>query len=207
MKNVISILFLASAAMISVFFTSKQFVCEKVLCSYDGIKNIETQKQSYSLALDNAKNLEARRNELTQKYNNISTEDITKLESLVPNNVDNIKLVLELETLAQKHDLLIENPKLENKSEITTGNTNQPGRNPNDPSSLPYGTFRLDFSVRADYQKLKSFISDIEKNLRLIEIVSIDLKVPENVDKTKLKKYPEGTYDVNIKAVIYYLKN
>lgn len=209
MKNIIAILFLVSAALISVFFTSKQFVCEQTSCSYDGIKTIDKQKLSYTAALNNAKNLEARRNELTQKYNSISAEDINKLESLLPNNVDNIKLVLELETLAQKYDLLIENPKLETKSESNTGNgaTAPNSRNPNDPSVLPYGTFKLDFTVRANYQNLKYFITDIEKNLRLIEIVGIELKVPENVDKTKIKKYPPGTYDVNIKTVIYYLKN
>lgn len=210
MKNIISILFLVSGVMISVFFTSKQFVCDKSTCSYNGIKTIEKEKQSYTIALENAKNLEARRSELTQKYNSISIEDINKLENLLPNNVDNIKLVLELETLAQKYDLLIENPKLETSS-LTSGNTNIAGgpnlRTPNDPSILPYGTFTMDFSVRSNYQNLKYFIEDIEKNLRLIEIVGIELKVPENIDKTKIKKYPPGTYDVNIKAVIYYLKN
>ncbi len=220
MKTILSIIFFVAAIVITVFFTVPQYNCAIPACSYDGIKAISANKSSYSAALTSAQNLEARRDDLTKKYNTVSPEDHQKIEALLPNNVDNIKLVLELETLAKKYGLLIESPKLDTKAttgsaDIGTTTTGQAIRAAGDTGlagSLPYGSFTLDFTVRATYENAKLLLSDIEHNLRLIEPVSVTLKVP-GVDTsspattTKTKKYPPGTYDVTIKTVIYYLKN
>jgi hypothetical protein len=212
MKLIISIIFILSSVGITVFFTIPQYNCEKSKCSYDGIKAIRTQKISYSSALDSAKNLESRKSDLTSRYNSITEEERQKLESLLPNNVDNIKLVLELETLAKRYGLVVESPKLETKIETVpaSGQTIRNDSNPNLPSSYPYGTFTLDFTVRSTYSNAKLLMNDIEKNLRLIEPVSFSIKVPtldDTNNKSKQKTYPKGVYDINIKAVIYYLKD
>ncbi len=219
MKTILAIIFFVSAVGITIFFTVPQYNCAVPECAYDGIKAIRVKKASYNAALTSAQNLEARRDDLTKKYNTVTEEDHQKIEALLPNNVDNIKLVLELETLAKKYGLLIESPKLETKTIVekndanTTGQAIRAGADSGLATSLPYGTFTLDFTVRATYENTKLLLSDIEHNLRLIEPVSITLKVPgvdttvASVTNPKAKKYPPGTYDVTIKTVIYYLKN
>lgn len=220
MKSILAIIFFVSAIVITIFFTVPQYNCAIPDCAYDGIKAIRVKKISYNAALSSAQNLEARRDDLTKKYNTVTEEDHQKIEALLPNNVDNIKLVLELETLAKKYGLLIESPKLETKTITektdatnTTGQAIRAGADSGLSTSLPYGTFTLDFTVRATYENTKLLLSDIERNLRLIEPVSITLKVPgadtttASVVNPKAKKYPPGTYDVTIKTVIYYLKN
>jgi len=220
MKILLSIVFITSAILVSLFFTSKQYkggttpFCKGIdqSCFFDGIKTLRENKVSYITALATAQDLESRRNELTNKYNSVSDEDRTRLEALLPNNADNIKLILELEAIAKKRGILIESPKLQNEIVISKSITGQDLRGDvaSDPNgALPYGTFSFDFTVRTNYENMKTLISDIEKNLRLIEIVSISIKVPEvnPKDFAKLKLYPDGTYDVNLKGVIYYLKN
>lgn len=217
MKSILSLIFIAAAIGITIVFTVPQYVCEMPSCSYSGIKAIRNEKISYTAALKSAEDLESRREDLTKKYNSVSVEERQRLEALLPNNVDNIKLVLELETLAKKYGLLIESPKLENKTESTKveptnsqGQAIRAGAEAGLSSSLPYGTFTLDFTVRSTYDNAKLLVKDIERNLRLIEPVAITLKVPvaENLaTNSKAPKYPPGTYDITIKAVIYYLKN
>mgnify|MGYP000744691204 CR=1 FL=1 len=209
MKIILSILFISAATVVTIFFTAPQFMCTKDTCSYDGIKKLKTDQNSYITALSNAEDLDLRRTDLETKYNSVSAEDKQKLENLLPNNVDNIKLVLELETLAKKYGLLIESPKLQNEVE-----TIKPGAPAGQDirgtsSAVSYGTFSLDFTVRSSYENAKMLIDSIEKNLRLIEPVSITIKVPDMVtlDKNKVKLYPPGTYDVKLHTVIYYLKN
>lgn len=209
MKIILSILFISAATVVIIFFTAPQFMCTKDTCSYDGIKKLKTDQNSYITALSNAEDLDLRRTDLETKYNSVSAEDKQKLENLLPNNVDNIKLVLELETLAKKYGLLIESPKLQNEVE-----TIKPGAPAGQDirgtsSAVSYGTFSLDFTVRSSYENAKMLIDSIEKNLRLIEPVSITIKVPDMVtlDKNKVKLYPPGTYDVKLHTVIYYLKN
>jgi len=220
MKTIISIVFIIASVCTTVFFILPQYNCVKDTCGYDGIKSIRSNKIAYTLALKSAQDLESRRENLTQKYNSISSSDRERLEAMLPNNVDNIKLVLELETLAKKYGLLIESPKLETKSDsgnpdVLTNSQGQSIRSNSEaglPLSLPYGTFTLDFTVRSTYSNIKLLISDIERNLRLIEPVALTIKVPGMNEitapqKSQQKSYPPDVYDVTLRAVIYYLKN
>jgi len=215
MKLVISLIFIIAAGCVTMFFTIPQYKCESNVCGYDGIKASKTKNVEYVGALASAQDLESRRAKLTEKYNSISQEERQRLEELLPNNVDNIKLVLELETIAKKYGLLIENPKLETKIETPKSDTSN-GEGQALRASAPsgasagssYGTFTLGFTVHANYADMKNLISDIEKNLRLIEITGINIKVPaEEVPSKNKKVYPPNTYDISIKAIIYYLKN
>lgn len=212
MKTIFSILFLVAAVLITFFLTVPQFTCTKPNCSYNGITTLKANRGSYGSALISAANLESRRADLTERYNSVSPEDRQRLEALLPNNVDNIKLVLELETLARKYGLLIESPKLETQQTLTTTDTQNNNRAANAvglAAALPYGTFTLDFTVRSTYENAKALVADMERNLRLIEPTAITIKVPgieQPAVNTKVK-YPEGVYDVTIRAVIYYLKN
>lgn len=217
-------LFIGGSLLISLFFTLPQYNCtadplsegETAKCDFDGIKALRQKKIIHTQALASARDLEKRRNTLDQKFNAISDEDRKSIESLIPNNVDNIKLVLELETIAKRHGIVIESPKLE-----STATNEQPAVNlqaegaenaANRINSSTHKTFTVDFEFSANYQNIRNFISDLERNLRLIEIVSFDISVPSEISSsnnrtsTNSKKvYPPGVYLVNIRATIYYL--
>ncbi len=216
MKTILSIIFFAASIATTMMFIVPQYMCDKSTCAYDGIKKLRLNKIEYSSAMKSAQDLESRRTSLSERYNSISAEERQRLEDMLPNNVDNIKLVLELETLAKKYGLVIESPKLETKIESTKTDTptNSQGQairaDSGGTPSLPYGTFTLDFTVRATYANAKLLVSDIERNLRLIEPVALTIKVPGPSDvasTTKKTVYPEGVYDITMRAVIYYLKN
>lgn len=216
MKYIFALICLLGAGAIGFFFTSPQYMCSLEKCGYNGIKTLKQNIESYNNALTSAQSLEDRRAELTNKYNSITADEIKRIEEFLPNNVDNIKLVLELETLAKRYGLLIENPKLETKQDDKTAApvNGQAIRDSNVAaglnSALPYGSFTLDFTVRTNYLNMKNLVRDMERNLRLIEPVSIVVSVPDYDSKIinpKKKLNPKGVYDVNIKAVIYYLKN
>ncbi len=216
MKTILSIIFFSASIAIVMIFTIPQYMCDSTTCSYDGIKKLRVDITEYSKAMNSAKDLESRRSSLVERYNSISADDRQRLENMLPNNVDNIKLVLELETIAKKYGLVIESPKLETKIETVkvdapTNSQGQAIRSDNSGSvSLPYGTFTLDFTVRSNYENVKKLISDVEQNLRLIEPVALTIKVPginETTVNGKTTVYPDGVYDVTMRAIIYYLKN
>lgn len=217
MKIILSILFLTSAILVTIFFTMPQFNCTKEKCSYDGIKTLRTNRESYIAAITSSQNLESKRTELEDKYNSVTDDDRQRLENLLPNNVDNIKLLLELEIIAKRNGIIIESPQVAgvvaNTNIAPLGQnlrgTNTPTTVSVDSTDLPYGTFDLNFKVRANYENIKNLVSDLEKNLRLIEPISISISVPEVnlADKNMSKLYANGEYDVNIKSLIYYLKN
>src|SRR3989344_7929444 len=67
---------------------------------YEQVGELRAQAGSYNEALSNSKALENERDKLTAKFNSINPENLAKLEKFLPENVDNIRLILEVEQLA-----------------------------------------------------------------------------------------------------------
>src|SRR3989338_11599292 len=102
-SSIIPMLLLVAA--VGLFFT---FTDPK----YQEIKNIQAQIATYDTALDNSKNLLKIRDGLLLIYNSISSENLNRLELLLPDTVDNIRLVLDIDTIASRHGIIVKNLKL-----------------------------------------------------------------------------------------------
>ena len=164
-SSIIPMLLLVAA--VGLFFT---FTDHK----YQEIKNIQAQVATYDTALDNSKNLLKIRDGLLLIYNSISSENLNRLELLLPDTVDNIRLVLDIDTIASRHGIIVKNLKL-------------------NPSALPDNfdstvenikSIDLSFSVDSDYRNFLSFIRDLEDSLRIIDLVEIKFIDKENFSNT-----------------------
>ena len=78
---------------------------------YKDISSKKNEITSYNEALDNSKALEAERDKLTQKYNLFAIEDLSRLQKLLPNSVDNIRLILEIGKVALPYGMVLKNVK------------------------------------------------------------------------------------------------
>src|SRR3989338_7805341 len=78
---------------------------------YGEIAQLRVQTASYDEALNNSKMLENERDKLTAKYNSINPEDLVKLEKFLPENIDNIRLILEIEQLASPYGMTLKDVK------------------------------------------------------------------------------------------------
>jgi len=74
---------------------------------YNEISVLRGEVASYNEALDNSKALENERDKLTAKYNAINPENLTKIAKLLPENVDNIRLILEIEQIALPYGMVL----------------------------------------------------------------------------------------------------
>ena len=88
---------------------------------YKDISDLRTQVASYNEALNNSQSLEAERDKLTQKYNTIDKDNLTKLEKMLPDSVNNIRLILEIEKLSLQYGMALKDIKYDTKSQTTTG--------------------------------------------------------------------------------------
>src|SRR3989338_4311487 len=88
------------AITIGIFFTFTKSL-------YQNIQDLRAQQVSYNEALTNSKALENERDKLTQKYNSIGGENLDKLKKLLPENVDNIRLILEIEKVAMPYGMTL----------------------------------------------------------------------------------------------------
>jgi len=171
---------------------------------YADINGLKEQVLSYNQALDNSKALEDERDKLTKKYNLIDPENIAKLEKLVPNSVDNIRLILEIEKIAlpygmQLRDVKYDIIKKENDPTVVQGGSVvMPNENKD------YGTWDLSFSTQATYDNFINFMKDLERNLRIVDTSSIQFD--SNVG-TGLNPTFNQVYKYSVKIKTYWLKN
>jgi len=169
--------------------------------TYDQTTVINTRLASYDEALSNAKNLKNERDKLTKIYNSIDPKDLEKLRVLLPDNVDNIRLILEIEGIAKPYGMTLKDVKYDAAPDTKSATTN--GAQAVKQSG--YGTWNLAFSTEASYTNFVSFLKDLESNLRIIDIESIDFS-PSAVT-AGANQTPSNNYKYNIKFKTYWLKN
>jgi len=175
---------------------------------YKEISSAREQVASYNEALDNSKALEAERDKLTQKYNSFDPENLSKLQKLLPDNVDNIRLILEIEKIASPYGMTLKDVKYDvagddTKTPQTPGVVQQKTENL---SNKDYGVWDLEFSTQGTYNNFISFIKDLESNLRIVDVSSIEFSSNTNPSVGLNPSLPEA-YKYGFKIKTYWLKN
>ncbi len=168
-------------------------------------KNISLEREqvaSYNEALNNSKALEAERDKLTQKYNSFDPENLIKLQKLLPDNVDNIRLILEIEKIASPYGMVLKDVKYDaTKKDATSQAITQKAEN-----SLhkDYDVWNLEFSTQGTYNNFVNLIKDLENNLRIVDISSIQFSSNASMG---LNSSLSEAYKYNFKIKTYWLKN
>lgn len=192
-RNVTPLILIVLA--IGIYFT---FTRAKI----DEVKAIQIVNAQYQQALDNSERLVKKRDEILAIYNRISPEDQNRLERMIPDNVDNVRLIIDVNSVAAKHGLTLKNVKTSTTKDQTDPSTrgNQaPNQAPNNNGNVliagGYDTVTLSFDVSGSYQSFLDFLKSMERSLRIMEISKITLKVND-----------AGTYDYGLEFKTFWLK-
>lgn len=176
---------------------------------YNDILLLRTQVTAYDEALDNSKALENERDTLTAKYNSINPDNLIKLQKLLPENIDNIRLILEIEQIASPYGMVLKDVKYsattdEEKNDTTPGTVGavQGGR-AIQPLLKDYGVWDLEFSTVGTFNNFLNFTRDLESNLRIVDISSIQFSSNVNTGPN----FSSEVYKYDFKVKTYWLKN
>jgi Tfp pilus assembly protein PilO len=112
--------------------------------------------------------LHAVRDQLLAKYNSFSPQDLSKLQSVLPDNVDNIRLIIDIDNIASQHGLSLSNVQLGDLSGSSAQSSGAVGA-----SSGPVGSVEVGFTVTTDYNTFLAFLQDLQHSLRIIDVDSI----------------------------------
>ncbi|MEK7606352.1 MAG: hypothetical protein AAB458_02045 [Patescibacteria group bacterium] len=161
MKNVISLILIVVAIILFFSYTNGKFIILKVLGA---------EENKYDQALEKSKELIALRDALLSKYNAIPTDDLEKINRVIPNSVDSVRLIIEINAIAARHKLTLLDIGV---GEVGSGSpiNDVPGRL--GPVSSSYGTVPVAFGVNTTYQGFLEFIADLERNLRLVDLRTV----------------------------------
>jgi hypothetical protein len=132
--------------------------------AYQGTKALSAKVASYNDALDKSKELRSVRDQLLAKRNTFSADDVQKLQEVLPDNVDNIRLIIDINNIASRHGISLS---AVNIGDIGgTQNALAAGAG----SGGPVGNVDIGFAVTTSYDSMLSFLNDLEHSLRLIDV-------------------------------------
>ena len=150
------------------------------------IVKLAEERKKYAEALTNSNSLVSERNKLVEKNNNLSGDDLERLKKLIPDHIDNARLIIDVDNIASRHSLNIRNIDINNDA----GNKEALG-----PDNNPYGALTFKFKIIASYDKFRSFLKDLEDSLRIIDVVGISFTSTET-----------GFYDYEVLIKTYWIK-
>ncbi len=149
-----------------------------VIPRYRVVQTMRADVASYNTRLATAQRLKLSREDLIARYNSIPKADLDNLKTLLPDSVDNIRLIIQLDALATKNGLSsLRNVQYDSTKGDQTKADQAPG------AQRPYGDFQISFETSGQYKNFLSFISDLEQNLRLVDISSVNFAQIANPDK------------------------
>lgn len=172
--------------------------------SFVRLQAAESDLTEYKLTIERANLLRTRIDELTALRNRIIPGDLVRLEAVLPDTIDSVKLALLLDTVAAKHDMTVSAIKIEPELPPTPEvmydpTTGLPIENlmPVDRTSRFLRT-AVSFSLEGSYEQLREFIADLESNLVLMDISQLSISGAESEDADL------GSYDVTVHVYEYH---
>ena len=163
--------------------------------AYSSIQEVQAQIAQYDDALAKAAQLQELKQKLLSRYNSFNPDDINRLQIMIPDHVDNIGLILELDNIASRYGMALENVDVSSASPQSQA----VGGDVIGGSHLKHDSLTLDFSTFGTYANFLTFMQDLESSLRVVDLVSLTL----NQD-TATKGEPAYHFDVSIRT--YWLK-
>jgi len=152
---------------------------------YQDIKKLQAKEKQFDGALTRSKDLRTIRDEKLKVYESFPPEDLERLQKLIPDHIDNIRLVMDLDTTASRYGMRLTNVNVGKPDEgLIEG-----------PLARPYGSITVTFSVTTSYETFLRFLADLEQSLRLVDVVGLSFSGSK-----------ADFYEFNITLRTYWLK-
>jgi Tfp pilus assembly protein PilO len=176
MSNIVATAFLIIAVAIFAFFTNPRWsgVTGSADFSEKSVAELRKDEVEYASALEKTREIERVRSGLLTVYNSIASEDLERLKRLVPDHVDTIRLLLDIQRTAALRNLLL--------TDISLGADREGGNGSQPPTLTPgigpvetrgFDTIELGFTVSGTYESFVAFLRDLEESLRVVDIVNL----------------------------------
>jgi hypothetical protein len=181
MKLATPILMIAAAIGLFFLFVNPKFA---------EVKALQAQGVEYDSAIQRATATVAKKDQLLTKYNSFKPEDITRLRTFLPDTIDTIQLIIDVNAIANTRQSKIESIKV---------TADAPGKAAigGVADTRKHGTAVMDFKVSMTYETFQLFLKDLEQSLRLIDVGSVGFS--PNTEGGNV-------YDYSVSLKTYYLK-
>ena len=179
MKNNTAVILLLLSVGLFYTFTNTQ---------YQNVKSLYAIAGEYKNVLKSVEDIVELRDNLLSDYETIPRTEVDRINKVLPDNADAVRLALDLDTVASRHGISIKN------IQTTTG-AGEGGL-----AVLPgyggiYEKATVTFTFVSDYGNFVDLLVDLERSLRIMNVKSISFQTNDS-----------GLYDHQISVETYWLK-
>ncbi len=162
-KTIFSLISLVAAGAIFFLYTQP---------TYDQVKSSNSEISQYDEALNKAAELQQLKQTLLSKYNTFNPSDVERLQKLLPDHVDNVRLILDIDSIAGRHGMAIQNVVV---SSSQSSKTSQTAIGTVSSSKQKYDSLTIKFTSQGTYDDFRGFLEDMQRSLRIVDLVSLTI--------------------------------
>lgn len=139
---------------------------------YEKSKALRDEAGQYERVLDSVSALNETRNELSLKLADMLSAEVEKMAKVLPSSANTVRLSTELDSIASRYGVTIR--EIQASSQVNEGETaiDLGG-------SGAYEKVVISFQFVSTYESFRSFLNDVERSLRIIDVKSIEFAVGE----------------------------
>lgn len=143
--------------------------------TYDAVNANRTKVASFDEALAKTREIQELKSSLLSRYNLFSGTNLERLQKMLPDHVDNVRLVLDMDGIASKYNIQIQNVAVQ---EPGSGSDESNGAvlNGGSTQNRPYRSLPLQFEVLSTYDEFVLLMRDLESSLRIVDLVSLSVR-------------------------------
>lgn len=161
-----------------------------------GVKALQAESNNLNKAIASAYDLQQKIDDLNQDYIGLSQADKDRLNNFLPDRVDNIKIIVDLNSIAGFNKMTIRDVKISNEDQGTQAATQANAK------ILTGENFSvISFSVDGTYGQLQSFIDDLTRSLRVVDISAVSFT---SADQAAAKGPGVSRYNIELRT--YWFK-
>lgn len=195
MSNLISIFLIIASAGIFFGYIRPTYgaVTGNTELEARSINELKEERGRYIDALNKTKEIEQARTGLLERYNRIPTKERERLEKLLPDHIDSVRLIIDINNIAAQYGMALKNINLAQTDSATTpANSYAIG-----PTEDRFKAVQLKFSITGSYEDFRSFVRDLERSLRMVDIEAISFGASKDEYDYAITI---STYRLNVKS-------
>ncbi len=147
----------------------------------EGLNQLLADKKVLNSAITNAEKLKSKIASLEQAEKSIAPQDLAKLDKFIPDHIDNINLIIDINNIAARQGMIIKDVKVHSGLD-DVGATSAPESDVASAASSGKNIIAetyLSFSVTGDYQSLLSFLDSLAGSLRVADVTALSFTVDD----------------------------
>ncbi|MGE5541061.1 MAG: hypothetical protein ACM3TU_02130 [Bacillota bacterium] len=163
--------------------------------TYNGkIVPLQQQITQFNRTLVAAADFNQKEAQLASDRSAIPSDALKRLESYLPDGVDNVQLILDLNALAARSGVQLSNFDIDTKSSTEGTDQSSNGQLPLESGAKPTDSLDLTVKATGTYGAFRTFLGGVEKSLRPLDLVQMSLNDSES-----------GVYTYELTFRIYWL--